>query len=201
MCSTQPSWTLVLAPLFGLPLPLLPIQILWINLVTDGLPGLAFSAEPAERDVMRRPPRPPKESIFAHGMWQHMLWVGLLIGGLSIGAQAWGYSRGVDHWQTMVFTTLVIAQLFNALAIRSERDPLWRQGLGSNPQLLGAVILTVLLQLAVIYVPIFNPIFNTLPLPLGDLFICFALGSVVYVAVETEKWFTRKGWLHKNQQR
>ena len=185
-------WTLLLAPLFGLPIPLLPIQILWINLITDGLPGLAFSAEPAERDVMGRPPRPPKESIFAHGMWQHMLWVGLLIGGLSVGAQAWGYVRGVEHWQTMVFTTLVIAQLFNALAIRSEREALWHQGLGSNPQLLGAVMLTVLLQLAVIYVPIFNPIFKTLPLPLEDLLVCFALGAIVFVAIETEKWLVRR---------
>ncbi len=189
-------WTLFLAPFFGLPIPLLPIQILWINLVTDGLPGLAFAAEPAERDVMKRPPRPPEESIFARGMWQHMLWVGLLIGALSISAQAWGYVRGADHWQTMVFTTLVIAQLFNALAIRSERESLWSQGLGSNPQLLGAVIITVLLQLAVIYVPILNTIFQTLPLPLEDLFVCFALGSIVFVAVEAEKWLIRKGWLH-----
>ena len=121
-----------------------------------------------------------------------MLWVGLLIGGLSIGAQAWGYVRGVDHWQTMVFTTLVIAQLFKALAIRSEREALWHQGLGSKPQLLGAVLLTVLLQLAVIYVPIFNPIFKTLPLPLEDLLVCFALGAIVFVAIETEKWLVRR---------
>ena len=189
-------WTLLLAPLLGLPIPLVPIQILWINLVTDGLPGLALSAEPAEHDVMNRPPRAPRESIFARGLWQHMLLVGLLIGGLSISAQAWSYTRGVDYWQTMVFTTLVIAQLFNALAIRSERDSLWSQGLTSNPQLLGAVILTVLLQLAVIYVPAFNPIFKTLPLPMEDLLACFALGSIVFVAVETEKWCVRKGWLY-----
>ena len=184
-------WTLFLAPLFGLPIPLLPIQILWINLVTDGLPGLAFSAEPAERGVMRRPPRSPAESMFAHGMWQHMLWVGLLIGGLSITAQAWGYVRGVEYWQTMVFTTLVIAQLFQALAIRSERDSLLTIGIMSNPHLLGAVILTVAAQLAVIYVPAFNSIFKTAPLPLGDLILCFALGSIVLAAIETEKWVRR----------
>jgi Ca2+-transporting ATPase len=191
-------WTLFLAPLFGLPIPLLPIHILWINLVTDGLPGLALSAEPAERRVMQRPPRPPQESIFARGMWQHMLWVGLLIGALSISAQAWGYTHNADHWQTMVFTTLVIAQLFNSLAIRSEHDSLWVLGLTTNPQLLGAVLLTVAAQLAVIYVPALQPIFKTSPLPLTDLVICFALGAVVLVAVEFEKWLMRSGKIYAN---
>jgi Ca2+-transporting ATPase len=184
-------WTLLLAPLLGLPIPLVPIQILWINLVTDGLPGLALTAEPAERDIMRRPPRPSKESLFAHGMWQHMLWVGLLIGGLSITAQALGYMQGYEYWQTMVFTTLVIAQLFHALAIRSERDALWTIGLTSNPPLLGAIGLTVAAQLAIIYLPPFNPIFKTTPLPLADLAVCFALGSIVLVAVEIDKWRRR----------
>ena len=191
-------WTLFLAPFFGLPIPLLPIHILWINLVTDGLPGLALSAEPAERHVMQRPPRTPGESIFAGGMWQHMLWVGLLIGALSIGAQAWGYSHSAGHWQTMVFTTLVIAQLFHALAIRSERDALWELGLATNPQLLGAVLLTVAAQLTVIYVPALNPIFKTSPLPVLDLLICFALGAVVLIAVEIEKWLVRSGKLYVN---
>src|SRR5688572_14556475 len=70
-------WTIFLAPLLGLPIPLLPIHILWVNLVTDGLPGLALAAEPAEPGVMKRPPRPPGESVFAGGLWQHTLWVGL----------------------------------------------------------------------------------------------------------------------------
>jgi len=190
-------WTLFLAPFFGLPIPLLPIHILWINLVTDGLPGLALSAEPAERHIMQRPPRAPGESIFARGMWQHMLWVGLLIGAVSIGAQAWSYSRGSDHWQTMVFTTLVVAQLFHCLAIRSERDALWVVSLASNPQLLGAVFLTFGVQLAVIYVPALNPIFRTSPLPILDLILCVGLGALVLVAVELEKWLVRSGMLYK----
>ena len=82
-------WTIFLAPFLGLPIPLLPIHILWINLVTDGLPGLALAVEPAERDVMQRPPRPPQESLFAHGMWQHIVWVGLLMGGVCLLTQAW----------------------------------------------------------------------------------------------------------------
>jgi Ca2+-transporting ATPase len=189
-------WTLLLAPFFGLPIPLLPIHILWINLVTDGLPGLAFSAEPAERGVMQRPPRPPDESIFAHGMWQHILWVGLFVGALSIGTQAWAWGRGVEYWQTMVFTVLTVSQLFHSLAVRSERESLFSIGLTSNPAMLGAVLLTLALQLMVIYVPAFNPIFHTRPLPLPELLACLGLSALVLVAVEIEKWLVRRGRLY-----
>ncbi len=185
-------WTLFLAPFLGLPLPLLPIHILWINLVTDGLPGLALTAEPAERGIMQRPPRPPDESIFAHGMWQHMLWVGLLIGGLSIASQAWAYHSGKTHWQTMVFTVLTVAQLAHVLAIRTERDSLFTVGLMSNWPLLGAVVITVGLQLAVIYVPALNPVFRTAPLSARELLAAVLLSVVVFVAVETEKWLKRR---------
>ncbi|MCP5242774.1 MAG: HAD-IC family P-type ATPase [Burkholderiales bacterium] len=192
-------WTLVLAMLLGLPLPLLPIHILWINLVTDGLPGLALASEPAERKVMQRDPRPPQENIFAHGMWQHIVFVGILIGALSIGAQIWAIDRQIEHWQTIVFTTLTFSQLFHVMAIRSERDSLFSIGLFSNPQLIGAVALTVVLQLAVIYTPFLNDIFKTAPLPLGDLMICVLLASVVFVVVEVEKWMVRRGWLYGNR--
>ena len=190
-------WTLFLAPFLGLPVPLLPIHILWINLITDGLPGLALTTEPAEPGVMRRPPRHPQENIFAHGMWQHIVWVGLLIGGLSIASQAWAYARGVDHWQTVVFTVLTLSQLFHAMAVRSDSQSLFRLGVGSNPPLLGAVLLTVGLQLAVIYVPVLNPVFKTQPLPLFDLAVCFAVSSLVLVAVEVEKLLVRRGRLYQ----
>lgn len=185
-------WVLVLAPLIGLPLPLLPLHILWINLVTDGLPGLALSAEPAERDVMQRRPRPPEENIFAHGMAGHILWVGLLIGGLTLATQAWTWSRGLAEWQTMVFTVLVIAQLFHCVAIRSERYSLFSIGLFSNPALVVAILATVLAQLAVIYLPPLNTVFRTVPLSATQLGTCFALGSVVLVAVELEKFVRRR---------
>lgn len=189
-------WTLSLAPFMGLPIPLLPIHILWINLVTDGLPGLALAAEPAERDLMHRPPRPPKESIFAHGMWQHMLWVGLLIAGLSILGQAWAYHGGSQGWQTVVFTVLTFSQLAHALAIRSERQSLLRLGLRTNRPLLGAVLLTLGLQLAVIYAPPLNAVFKTRPFGAGELALCFALPAVVLAAVEMEKWLVRRGRLY-----
>ncbi len=190
-------WTLFLAPFLGLPVPLLPIHILWINLVTDGLPGLAFTAEPAERGIMSRPPRPPSESIFAHGMWQHIVWSGLFVGGITIASQAWSIARGIEYWQTITFTVLTISQLFHSMAVRSERQSLLSLGVMSNRYMLGAVSLTVILQLMIIYVPAFNPIFRTEPLPLFDLGVCFALSSLVLFAVEFEKWMIRKGWLYQ----
>lgn len=187
-------WTIFLAPLMGLPIPLLPIHILWVNLVTDGLPGLALAAEPAERGIMQRPPRPPQESLFAHGMWQHILWVGLLIGGLCLLVQAWALATGHAHWQTMVFTVLTLGQMAHVLAIRSETESLFRLGLGSNRPLLGAVLLTFVLQLATIYVPVLNPIFKTEPLSLAELAICLGAAAVVFVAVEIEKLWRRRRW-------
>jgi Ca2+-transporting ATPase len=188
-------WTIFLAPFFGLPVPLLPIHILWINLATDGLPGLALSAEPAERGVMQRPPRHPKESIFAHGLAAHMLWVGLLMGFVSIFTETWFFRAGNERWQTMVFTVLALSQLGHVLAIRSERQSLFSIGLFSNRHLLGAVVLTLGLQLATIYVPFLNPIFKTQPLTLSELAITLALSSVVFLAVEVEKAVKRwRGW-------
>jgi len=189
-------WTLFLAPLMGLPIPLLPIHILWINLVTDGLPGLAFTTEPAEKDLMRRPPRPPRESIFAHGMWQHIIWGGLLMGGLSIGIMAWAIAEQLPYWQTMVFTVLTLSQLFQALAVRGETTSLFSQGLLSNLPMLGAVLLTLLLQISIIYLPPFQAIFNTQPLPLAYLLLCVAVSAVMLLAVEIEKWFVRRGKLY-----
>ena len=184
-------WTLFLAPMLGLPIPLLPIHILWVNLVTDGLPGLALAAEPAERGVMRRPPRPPGESLFAEGLWQHVLFIGLLIGGLCLAVQAWAIEAGHAHWQTMVFCVLTFAQMAHVLAVRSEREPLWRQGLASNWPLTGAVGLTLLLQLATVYVPWLQPIFKTEALDAAELAICVAAALLVYAAAEGEKAWRR----------
>ena len=184
-------WTIFLAPLFFLPIPILPIHILWVNLVTDGLPGLALAAEPAERGIMQRPARAPSESLFAQGMWQHILGVGLLIGGLCLGVQAWALSTGHAHWQTMVFTVLTLSQMAHVMAIRSETESLWRLGLRSNRPLLGAVALTFALQMATIYVPALNPIFKTQPLSASELLLCLALSAVVWVVVEAEKAWRR----------
>jgi len=184
-------WTLFLAPLLGLPIPLLPIHILWINLITDGLPGLALAAEPAEEGIMRRPPRPPQESIFAHGLGVHIVWVGLLMGGVSLAAQAWALQVGSTHWQTMVFVVLCLSQLGHVMAIRSERSSLFHQGLMSNPALLAVVIGSVLLQLGTVYVPVARPFFRTQPLTPRELAVALGLSCVVFVAVELEKLVRR----------
>lgn len=184
--------SLFLAPFLGLPLPFLPIQILWINLVTDGLPGLALSFERAERNVMARPPHPPGEGIFERGLWQQVVWLGTLIAALTLGTQAWALGSGSGHWQTMAFTVLTFAQLANALAVRSERDSLFSIGLWSNRPLLAAVGFTILLQLAVIYVPVLQEIFHTQALSGPELATCFGLALVVVVATEVEKWLFRR---------
>jgi Ca2+-transporting ATPase len=144
-------FTIFLAPFLGLPIPLLPIHILWINLVTDGVPGLALAAEPGERDIMSRPPRDPKESIFAKGLGVHILWVGLLMGAVSIITQALFINSSQAHWQTMVFTVLCLSQMGHVLAVRSEQDSFFKQGALSNKPLLVAVLLTLALQMATIY--------------------------------------------------
>jgi Ca2+-transporting ATPase len=190
-------WTIFLAPFLGLPVPLLPIHILWTNLVTDGLPGLALAVEPPEGNVMERPPRPPRESLFAGGLWQHVIWVGLLIAGLSIFSQAWAIRAGSAAWQTMVFTVLTLSQMAHVLAVRSERESLWRQGLFSNLPLLGSVALTVGLQMAVIYLPALQRVFKTVALSAAEARLALMLCLVVFFAVEVEKWLARKGWIYK----
>lgn len=185
-------WTLFFAPLIGLPIPLLPIHILWINLVTDGLPALALSVEPAEGDVMKRPPRHPKESVFAHGLGIHAIWVGLLMAAITLSVLFFETRWGNENWQTMVFTTLCFAQLAQVLAIRSEQESLFRIGLFSNKYLLGAVVLTFVLQMATIYVPSLNGIFKTHALTMGELAITIAASSLVFIAVEIEKLIRRR---------
>jgi len=185
-------WTIFLAPLIGLPIPLLPIHILWINLVTDGLPGLAFASEAPEENILKRPPRKPNESIFGNGVGVHILWVGLLMGAVCIGTQGWALHEENEKWMTMVFTVLSISQMGHAMAIRSDWKSLFSQGVFGNKQLLGAVLLTLGLQMAVIYIPFLQDIFRTQALTLSELLICIALSSIVFWAVEFEKWFKRK---------
>jgi len=185
-------WTLFLAQLVGLPVPLLPVHILWVNLITDGLPALALSVEPAEGNVMKRPPRHPKESIFAHGLGIHALWVGLFMALLVLSVQALSLYEHLGHWQTMVFTVLCLTQLGHSLAIRSERESLFVQGLFSNMALFGAVSFSLLLQLAVIYLPFAQKIFHTQPLTTMELIFCLVVSSFVFFAVETEKLFWRR---------
>jgi Ca2+-transporting ATPase len=185
-------WVIFLAPFFLLPIPLMAIHILWINLVTDGLPGLALASEPAEQNIMNRKPRNPKQNIFAGNMAIHILWVGLLMGLLSLGMQAWAIQNNNLHWQTMVFTVLCFSQMGHVMAIRSERESIFKIGWFTNKPLLGALLLTVILQLGLIYIPFFNDAFKTAPLSITELTITLLVSSIVFWAVELEKWFKRK---------
>ncbi|MFZ3114248.1 MAG: cation-translocating P-type ATPase [Syntrophales bacterium] len=184
---------IVVAPLLGLPIPLLPIHILWINLVTDGLPGLALAAEPVEKGIMQRPPRHPQESMFAQGLGTHIIWVGFLMGFATIFTQAWAINTDHSHWQTMVFTVLCLSQMGHVLAIRSEKESIFAQGFLSNKPLAGAFLLTFAMQMATIYIPSLNQIFKTEALTAVELAICLVLSAVVFVAVEIEKYFKRRG--------
>jgi Ca2+-transporting ATPase len=181
-------WTILLAPLVGLPIPLLPIHILWINLVTDGLPSLALANESAELNIMQRPPRSKDKGIFSNGVALHILWVGLLMGALCLGIQAYAIHQGSDRWQTMVFTTLSFCQLAHVFAIRSFDVFIYKHGLFKNRVLLFIVIPTVILQLAIIYVPFLHSVFHTTSLTTSELLICFAAAAIVFHAVEIEKW-------------
>lgn len=180
---TSNAGTLVaitLAPFFGLPLPLLPIQILWLNLLTDSLPGLALAAERAEHDVMNRPPVDPQEGIFSGGRGYYVVGFGILIGAVALAFQAFALRRGLP-WQTMVFTFLVLNRMAVALAVRSDRQSLFQIGLLSNRPLCGAIVITFLLQLVVVYTPLLNPIFSTAPLS-GEalaLTVGLALGMIL----------------------
>jgi P-type Ca2+ transporter type 2C len=185
-------YVMLLFPFLGMPLPLLPLQILWINLATDGLPALALGVEPAEPDVMRRSPYDPKESILSRGVGRHVVWVGFVMGLIPLLTGYWYWRANDPTWQTMVFTILTFAQLSQALAVRSSRYSLFTIGLLSNKPLLGAVVFTAMLQMALIYVPFLQNIFSTAPLPLGEMLWCIALSTGVFWCVEAEKWLIRR---------
>ncbi|HSF52104.1 MAG TPA: cation-translocating P-type ATPase [Algoriphagus sp.] len=185
-CNGAEIWVIGLAPFLGFPNPLLPIHILWINLVTDGLPALALAGEKPENDLMKRPPRPPKQNLFAEGVGYHIIWVGMLMAGVTLFTQYWAI-RQDWHWQTMVFSVLSFSQLAHVMAVRSDRTFLFRQGLFSNKPLLASVGLTMGLQLGVVYLPFLNEIFRTQPLDLMELLFCAGMALIVFHAVEMEK--------------
>jgi Ca2+-transporting ATPase len=186
--------TMFFAILFGLPLPLLPVQILWINLMTDGLPALALGVEPAERDVMKRPPRDPEEGLFTGGLGPQIVWVGLITGAGTLGILAWVQAgQGLGHGRTAAFFVLTIFQMFSVLAMRSERNALWTIGLFSNPKLVSAVVVIVVLQLAITYSPALQPFFHTTALTMGELALCLGVALTVYLVLEGEKWYRYRG--------
>jgi Ca2+-transporting ATPase len=193
--------TIAAAPLLGLGgVPLSPLQILWMNLVTDGLPALALAMEPAEPNVMKRPPFSPRESIFARGLGWYMVRIGIVFAVLTIILMAWAYNYteavqgdGLvrERWKTMVFTTLCLAQMGHALAVRSHTQLTIQMNPFSNPYILGAVILTTILQLMLIYVAPLRNFFGTHIISLQELWICVGFSALMFVWIEAEKLFIR----------
>jgi len=183
---------MLIAPFLGKPIPLLPLQLLWLNLLTDGLLGLGLGVEKSEKDTMQRPPYSPDEGVFSRGSGRQTVWVGLLIGALGLGIGSWYYFSGRPEWQTMIFSSLAFAQVGQALASRSNRESLFTLGLGSNPLLLGMAALVTFLQLAVIYIPPVAVFFSVTPLNLPDLLIALGTGVLVLAALEVVKLFNMR---------
>ena len=192
-------WVMILGPLLGMPFPLLPLQILWVNLVTDGLPGLALAVERAERNTMQRAPYPPDQHIFAAGMGRDIAWIGLLMAlvSLALGYADWATGGEERHWRTLVFTVLTMSQMGNALATRSSYDSIFRIGWFSNPALIASVLLTLALQMAVIYWLPLQSLFKTAPLSLTELAACLAISTSVFWMIELHKWIKRLRQSHR----
>lgn len=167
-CNVGEVLVMLLALLGGMPLPLLPIQILWMNLVTDGLPAMALGVEPIERNIMRRPPRNPQESIFAHGLGWRVLSSGMVIAGLTLAVFGVIYTNGhnLELSRTMAFNTLVFLQLFYVFSCRSEHVTIGQLGVFSNPHLIYAVLISMGMQVGVNYISFLQPVFHTVPLSL-----------------------------------
>ncbi len=189
-CNIGELLTMFLASLLGMPLPLLPIHILWVNLATDSLPALALGVEPTEPGIMERPPRPPTEGVITRNMAGIMAFQGLIIGLLTLGAFAIEYyvmGGGAERARVMAFSTTIFAQNVHAFNVRSNRYSIFELGLFSNRWLVYAFGAVILSELAIIYVPIFHPIFKTMPLTLSDWSIVVSLGVMPLVIMEIIK--------------
>ena len=181
----------------GVVLPLLATQILWINLVTDGAPALALGIDPADAGVMRQAPRPRGEGVITRRMWSGILYVGVImaIGTLLVldaglpGGMIEG-SGNMRYAQTMAFTTLVFFSLFAVFSARSDRRSAF-SGLFLNKWLWGAVLLSLLLQAAVVYVPFLQQAFSTVSLSAGDWLFCAAVASSLLWLRELSKMISR----------
>jgi P-type Ca2+ transporter type 2C len=200
--------TIAAAPLMGLGgVPLSPLQILWMNLVTDGVPALALAVEPGRPIVMQQPPKNPKENIFARGLGAYMIRIGIVLAVVTIAMMSWAYgytnantaggTLDPDRWKTMVFTTLCLAQMGHALAIRSNTRLFIEINPFSNPFILASVVFTSVLQLLLIYVEPLQNFFSTHYLTFTELMICVGFSAITFLWIEAEKLFIR--WFRKNQ--
>ncbi|MDD5382712.1 MAG: calcium-translocating P-type ATPase, PMCA-type [Candidatus Margulisbacteria bacterium] len=180
-------FTMFFSILLRFPLPLLPIQILWINLVTDGLPGLALTMEPVEKDIMKRPPRKPDESITGHGLLWSMIGIGALMALITLSLFVFGRGESLAKARTLAFSALSFLQMAHVLNCKSLDKSLFKVGLFNNLYLIGAIFSTVILQIIVIQLPLLQNIFNTTYLSLNDWLLVGGLSLSPIVIVELRK--------------
>ena len=198
-CNASEIAVMLLGPLFGMPLPLLPLQILWMNLVTDGLPALALGVEPAEANIMKRPPYSSEESIFGRGLVGFVAVMGVVMSLISLAVGVWALRAGDPAWQSLLFTTLIFSQVILALEVRSEKRSLLSIGLLTNPLMVVAFLSTVGLTVAVVYLPFLQNVFSTAPLGARDLLVAFGSGFAVLVVAEVWKLALRRRRADNNQ--
>lgn len=194
-CNVSEVLVMLFAALLGLPLPLLPIQILWVNLVTDGIPALALAVDPKAPDLMKRPPRRPEARLLDGGRLLAIGGEGLMLAALALGAfsySLYGLHQNLDQARTVAFTVMVVAQLVHAFNCRSDRWSLFQLGFGTNRALVWAVLLSLAVQIAVLTVPAVAPVFKVAPLPVEDWALMGALGLLPFVIMETVKLFRRR---------
>ncbi|MCB9641258.1 MAG: cation transporting ATPase C-terminal domain-containing protein, partial [Myxococcales bacterium] len=184
-------WVVFLAVIMGLPLPLLPLQILLMNLITDGLPALALSAEPTDEGIMQRPPRPPDASPLNLQTLVFLLIFGLIMGIGSLFLYHRGLSEGLDKARTVAFTALVMFEMFAVLGVRSIR-PFGRINPLSNMWLFVAVGSSIALQVLLVYAPPLQRIFKTVPLTLLDWGWIALVSSLGFIVMEVSKFFVRE---------
>lgn len=193
-CNVSEVLVMLFATLLGMPLPLMPIQILWMNLVTDGFPALALAVDPKAPDLMKRKPRKPEAQLLDGGRLAAIGAEGLMLSAIALGAFAYslyGLHQDVEQARTVAFTVLVIVQLVHAFNCRSERWSLFQVGVATNRPLLLAVLLSLAIQAAVLTVPVAAPIFKVASLPIEDWVLMGAMGILPFVVMEAVKGWRR----------
>ncbi|KGK86124.1 calcium-translocating P-type ATPase, PMCA-type [Clostridium sp. HMP27] len=193
-CNLGEVLTMFLASILALPTPLLPIQILFVNLATDGLPAMALGVDPADPDIMEQRPRPKRESIFARGLKEKIVIRGTLIGICTLMAFMAGkiYNMGLETSRTLALCTLVLSQLIHVFECRSERHSIFEIKFYTNMYLVAAVLISIIMLNLVLYVPFLSNVFHTVPLDLGKWCIVIFFSGVIAFINSTYLYLTTK---------
>ena len=200
-CNVSEVLVMLFATLLGLPLPLLPIQILWMNLVTDGFPALALAVDPKAPDLMQQPPRQAQARLLDTGRLWAILGQGLLLAIIALGAFAWSlliWQQPVEQARSVAFTVMVVAQLVHAFNCRSDRWSLFQVGVTTNRSLIWAVLVSLAMQVVILAMPMMQRIFKVAPLPIEDWELMVLMALVPFAVVEITKWVRRQGGLDRS---